>query len=231
MRRPIIGITTSACADGQLTVRDSYIQAITAHGGLPCPLCTDTDSIALTDLCDTLDGLLFGGGCDLNPNHYGETVIHPSVEISDARERFELALFSAFMQTKKPIFGICRGVQLMNVALGGSLIQHLDGHRQTPTAGNIPTHDVLLAEKSLLCRICGCDRISVNSFHHQAIKHIGKDASISAITPNGVVEGIELPQSVHPFFLGVQWHPELFWREHPSASLLFSAFVSACVQK
>lgn len=231
MRRPVIGIATAAVKELNISIRAAYLNAILDHGGIPCPLAPTTDPARIADLWESLDGLLFSGGVDVDPIHYGETVKHPTVEINAQRDAFELALFNAFLGTKKPILGICRGVQLMNVGLGGTLIQHIEGHRQTPAPRNELTHEVLLADDSLLARLCGCTRLPVNSFHHQAIAHLGKGAVISAITENGVVEGIELPQTLHPFFLGVQWHPEHFYREHPAASALFSGFIDACRER
>ena len=231
MRRPVIGIATAAVKELNISIRSAYLNAILDHGGIPCPLVPTTDPARIADLWESLDGLLFSGGVDVDPLHYGETVKHPTVEINPGRDAFELTLFEAFLKTRKPILGICRGVQLMNVGLGGSLVQHIEGHRQTPAPRNELTHEVLVADDSLLARLCGCTRLPVNSFHHQAVKHLGKGAVISAITENGVVEGIELPQTLHPFFLGVQWHPEHFYREHPAASALFSGFIDACKQR
>lgn len=231
MRRPVIGIATAAVKELNISIRASYINAVLDHGGIPCPLPPIDDPAKIADLCDSLDGLLLSGGVDVDPVHYGETVNHPTVEINPVRDAFELALFTAFFETKKPIFGICRGVQLMNVALGGSLIQHIEGHRQTPVPRDTTTHEVLLADDSRLARICGCNRLAVNSFHHQAVKHLGQGASISAITEDGVIEGIELPETAHPFFLGVQWHPEHFYQENPPISALFSSFIRACSER
>lgn len=228
MQKPLIGIATTALKENYFTMSVFYHNAVMDHGGIPVPLLPNDDPDRIAALCEDLDGLLFAGGADVDPAHYSETVNHPTVEINPVRDAFELALFAAFFPTGKPIFGICRGVQLMNVALGGSLVQHIEGHRQTPTPGNTPTHEVLVADDSLLARLCGCTKLPVNSFHHQAVAHLGKDAVISAITEDGIIEGIELPQTVHPFFLGVQWHPEQFYREHAGTSALFSGFMDAC---
>ena len=126
---------------------------------------------------------------------------------------------------------------MINVALGGTLYQDLPSerpgdvvHKQTEPK-NAFSHSVNLLADTPLHRLVGVERMRANSFHHQAVKHLGKGAVISAITENGVVEGIELPQTLHPFFLGVQWHPEHFYREHPAASALFSGFIDACKQR
>jgi len=227
MRKPVIGITASYSDTGRISMSPAYVDAIRENGGIGCLLSRPTDPAALAALAEDLDGLLFAGGDDVDPARYGETISHPSVSITPARDAFELALFAAFIKTGKPILGICRGVQLLNVALGGSLHQHIDGHRQSPTPGSQPTQTVAVQAGTRLSALAGgADVLPVNSFHHQAVKVPGSGAVVSAYAEDGTIEAIEVPE--HPFLIGVQWHPELFWRTCPAMKQLFSSFVAAC---
>lgn len=230
MRKPIIGITASYGTNGNISMRPAYVDAIRENGGIGCLLSRPTNPDEIAALAADLDGLLFAGGGDIDPVYYGETVAHPSVEITPERDTFELALFAAFIQTGKPIFGICRGIQLMNVALGGSLHQHIEGHRQSPTPGCQPVQPVAVEAGTRLAVLVGmadgASEMPVNTFHHQAVKVPGRGLIVSARAADGIIEAIELPD--HPFFVGVQWHPELFYRDYPAARGLFAGFVAAC---
>lgn len=226
MRKPVIGITASYSSTGRISMNPAYVDAIRENGGIGCLLSRPTDPAAIAALCADLDGLLFAGGDDVDPARYGETISHPSVEITPERDAFELALYAEFVKTGKPILGICRGVQLLNVALGGSLHQHIDNHRQSPTPGSQPTHAVTLTCGTRLAELAdGAETLMVNSFHHQAVKVPGNGAMVTARAEDGTIEALELP--AHPFFVGVQWHPELFWRTCPAMQKLFAAFIAA----
>lgn len=229
MRKPVIGITTSYGTTGNISMRPAYVDAIRENGGIGCLLSRPTDPAEIAALAADLDGLLFAGGNDVDPARYGETVSHPTVEITPERDAFELALFAEFIKTGKPIFGICRGIQLLNVALGGSLHQHIEGHRQTPTPGSQPIQTVTVEAGTRLAALTGITgEMPVNTFHHQAVKVPAKGTVVSARAADGTIEAIELPD--HPFFVGVQWHPELFYRDYPTARGLFAGFVAACRQ-
>lgn len=227
MRKPVIGITASYSETGRISMSPAYVDAIRENGGIGCLLSRPTDPASIAALCADLDGLLFAGGDDVDPVHYGETISHPSVEITPERDVFELALYAEFIKTGKPILGICRGVQLLNVALGGSLHQHIEAHRQSPTPGSQPTHAVTLEGGSRLAELAeGAETLMVNSFHHQAVKTAGSGAVITARAEDGTIEALEVPD--HPFFVGVQWHPEQFWRTCPAMQRLFAEFIEAC---
>ena len=147
----------------------------------------------------------------------------------------ELALLKLVMEAQKPILGICRGIQLINVGLGGSLYQDIPSqvksdfplaHRQTH-AYKIPSHHVNVKEGSFLSRITGgCLSLEVNSMHHQAIKQTAPGLEACAWASDGIIEAIEMPD--YPFLLGVQWHPEYLWQDNKQAAALFEAFVDAC---
>ena len=233
MRKPVIGITASYSDSGRISMNPAYVDAIRENGGIGCLLSRPTDPAELAALAADLDGLLFAGGDDVDPARYGETISHPSVKITAERDAFELALFAEFVQTGKPILGICRGIQLLNVALGGSLHQHIEGHRQSPTPGSQPVQSVTVEAGTLLARLIGHSEglgaLPVNTFHHQAVKQPGRGTIVSARAADGIIEAIELPD--YPFLLGVQWHPELFWRHYPAIQGIFAGFVAACRAK
>lgn len=220
--RPIIGITPSV-SERVIKMRENYAEAILDVGGIPVFLPHTVDGYRLDEYCDMLDGLLFAGGADVDPRYYGERVEFDSVEISAERDEFELALFSRFNATGKPILGICRGIQLINVALGGSLYQHIEGHRQT--GGGAP-QTVNVLSGSLLSAAIGADGdIPVNSYHHQAVKRIAEGLAVSATSPDGTVEALERTEG--GFLLAVQWHPEMIYRDETRFAGIFATFVKA----
>jgi len=166
------------------------------------------------DYIDLLDGLVVTGGAfDVDPSLYGANERHDSVVTKDRRTAFELAVLRGFLKADRPMLGICGGQQLLNVALGGSLIQHIPdsvtdclAHEQ-PNPRTEPGHDVAVQAGSLLHRLgSGADKLAVNSAHHQAAQHVGDGVVISGRAPDGVIEAIEVPN--RRFCLGVQWHPE-----------------------
>lgn len=226
VRKPIIGISPSQ-NDGFIKMRANYAESIIDAGGIPVFLPYTTEKSRIADYTRDLDGLLFAGGVDVDPKYYGETVMFDSVEINEARDSFELALFTSFYASGKPIFGICRGIQLINVALGGSLFQHLDGHHQSKTDGSEAfIRNASLTHGTRLCGICGGEAvIHTNSFHHQAVKQPAPGVVVSAVADDGIIEAIEKPD--YGFLLAVQWHPEMFYRRNSHAAALFRAFVSA----
>ena len=218
--RPIIGISPSV-SDGFIRMRQNYAEAIIDAGGVPVFLPYTDDRERLSEYSEMLDGLLFAGGADLDPKYYGETVGFDSVEITPERDGFELALFPVFFETGKPILGICRGIQLMNVALGGSLYQHIGNHRQD---GSGAPCEAEVKEGTRLSEIFGASgKISINSYHHQAVKRVADGLTVSALSPDGICEAFELP--CDRFFVGVQWHPEMLYKNDGNSENLFRAFV------
>ena len=233
--RPLIGLTLDSEPAGGWSrlpwyaLRQNYFSAVIAAGGLPMALPHHPD-LAEAYL-DTVDGLLVTGGAfDVDPALWGDEAPHPKVTLKPGRTDFELAATRAALKRDKPVLGICGGQQLLAVAFGGTLIQHIpDGvpgalaHEQ-PNPRTEPGHEVAIAAGTLLARIVGKTRMAVNSAHHQAVATAGTGAIVNATAPDGVVEGIEHPG--HRFALGVQWHPE--YAVDPADPLIFSAFVAAC---
>jgi putative glutamine amidotransferase len=234
MAQPIIGLTLDHEPPGGWSkfpwyaIRENYCNAVRHAGGLPVLLPHEPDAAEL--YLDRIDGLIVtGGGFDVDPALFGATSRHPTVTTKDRRTAFELAAAREALAREMPVLGICGGQQLLNVALGGTLIQHIPDevpdalpHRQ-PNPRNEPGHDVRIVAGTLLHRIAGVERLPVNSAHHQAVKEAGPGVVIDAVAEDGVVEGIEDPR--RRFCLGVQWHPEFEINE--ADQRIFRAFVTA----
>lgn len=192
--------------------RPDYVTSLEQAGAIVRVLDAATDR--LPGALDDCDGLLMTGGVDVDPREYGETP-HPTVETDETRDDFELALARLAIARDLPLLAICRGVQVLNVAAGGSLIQDLPSQHpsDTPHAINEPrnaiAHDVTITPGTCLSLLLGAPAMAVNSRHHQAVKDTAPGFVVSAVSPDGVVEAIERPAST--FCVGVQWHPENFW--------------------
>ena len=179
------------------------------------------------------DGLLLSGGEDMDPKYYGQTPTEKCGEIVPRRDEVEMKMLEAFFATGKPILGICRGEQLMNVYFGGALHQDIVDiskcrHNDYPHK-NLGCHIVSLTGGTKLARIMRKQTLRVNSLHHQAAATVGKDIIISAVSADGIIEGIE--HATHPFCVGVQWHPEHMVRYCKQQRRIFEAFVAACKGK
>jgi len=242
--RPIIGITTTnlkALPGIPESVPDSWVMsqrfilAPTFSGGLPwlVPLLEKAED--LRPVYERLDGILIPGGADVDPSCYGEDR-HEKCERSDPpRDRVELQLIRWAMEDGKPVLGICRGIQLINLAVGGSLWQDLAAqcpdtgkHDYFPNQGferDALTHDIDVLEGSRLAEILGARRLRVNSMHHQALCRVGEGLLVSArSSEDDVVEAVELPG--HPFMIGIQWHPEALAHSDLVQRKLFDALVA-----
>jgi putative glutamine amidotransferase len=231
--RPLIGVTTSELRPSHLaTLRHAdpprsemalgttYAQAIAAAGGVPVVL-PPVDADAIAHLLEHLDGVCLSGGPDLDPVAYGAHTRHPELgPTAPALDDYELALARAADVCGLPVLGVCRGAQALNVARGGTLHQHVAGHRQSEPA-TTPTHAVALAPSSRLAQIAGATELVVNSFHHQAVDAPGAGLRVVGRASDGGVEAIE--DTARPFVIGVQWHAETL----PAHAPLFAALVAA----
>ena len=225
MKRPLIGITCSKTAEGKIAMSQNYLNSVWEAGAVPVFLAYTEDEDKLSEYAQVFDGFLFGGGDDMDPARYGEEKMFDSVEIDADRDAFELTLYRHVKATGKPILGICRGIQLLNVAEGGSLYQHIDGHRQD-APGTTTDQKTIVFEGSMLHELTQKSEILVNSFHHQNIKALAPTLTADAESEDGYIEAAHMEG--HPFYLGVQWHPEIFRQQDPAMQRVFAAFVNAC---
>lgn len=222
----MIGISANYQEDqNSYFLREDYCSSILKAGGIPLIIPPFQDLSLIDYYLNICSAVLFSGGGDIDPYYWGETADKELGIISPERDLFELDLCLKAISLKIPILGICRGCQLLNVATGGNIIQHITSsmcHTQKAPR-NYPIHDIFIFKESLLYRIMQQEYIRVNSFHHQAVKIPGDKLYISAQAADGTIEAIEF--SAAPFVIGVQWHPECM---HDSNSfLLFKAFVNA----
>ena len=234
-RRPVIGITLDSEEPGGYSkmpwyaIRKNYCEAVTEAGGVPVLLPHEVEMVPA--YLDMIQGLVISGGAfDLDPVLFGAQDRHASVTLKPGRSAFELALVRGALDRDMPILGICGGLQVLAVVLGGSLIQHIPDevpgalNHEQPGPHTQTGHEVELRAGSRLAHIAGAARIAVNSTHHQAVKTVGPGCVISATAPDGVVEAIELPGK--RFCIGVQWHPE--YHVNPTDTALLRALVEAC---
>jgi putative glutamine amidotransferase len=236
MLAPLIGITTSVTVGTtpeRAYVNGTYIRAVQDAGGIPLLLTPHFTSDVQAALWQRLDGLVLTGGGDIEPSRFGEARGPAVDDVSPARDDLELGLTRRAVADDVPLFAICRGIQVLNVALGGTLVQDLASERPgtLPHAQKAPRHQPthavkVMGEGTRLGRVLGCLEIDVNSMHHQAIKQLGEGLREVAWAPDGVVEGVEMPGDDR-FVLGVQWHPEELVGHDQAARNLFAAIVDA----
>ena len=210
------------------------MRALKAAGAIPVVMPLDASEEDLKQLSQDLDGFLFTGGPDVHPFLFGEETQAHCGNVSPARDQMEISLLPMIMELQKPILGICRGIQVLNIALGGNIWQDIPSqvtrdfplaHSQ-PFSYDMPCHTVVLTEGSLLARISESSSIKVNSMHHQAVKDLAPGLIASAYSTDYLIEALEMPD--YPFFIGVQWHPEYLWEKNKEAFRLFQTFVKAC---
>ncbi|TSI10124.1 gamma-glutamyl-gamma-aminobutyrate hydrolase family protein [Lysinibacillus sp. BW-2-10] len=230
--KPIIGITMTVIKE-KYNINVPYVQSVLEAGGLPfcIPFGVEKDAAQVVEV---IDGLLLTGGVDVHP-HYFQEEPHPQLgEVMLERDKVEIALAHAALNKKLPIFAICRGIQLLNVALGGTLYQDINAqYEQEPllhkqqALRHEPSHFVDVVQGSILHKIVGKDRIAVNSLHHQAVKDVSDILKVSSRASDGIIEAMELEN--YPFCIAVQWHPEeMAVKGDTHSRELFRAFIEAC---
>ncbi|MEW6544582.1 MAG: gamma-glutamyl-gamma-aminobutyrate hydrolase family protein [Nitrospirota bacterium] len=242
--KPLIGVTPDFNAGDRKEwggkeptyfLRARYVRAVEDLGGLPVILPLTSDPALQRRLLKGLDGLLLtGSGPDLPPRLYGERQRYRFRVMSRQRYEFELGVARLAVKARVPILGVCGGMQVLNVALGGSLVQDIAAQcpsalqHRAPGPATKAAHPVQVAPRSLLRRITRGARILVNSSHHQSVKKPAAALTVSAEAPDGIIEAVEAADaSRHPFLLGVQWHPEFLYDRDETQRRLFLAFLAA----
>jgi putative glutamine amidotransferase len=234
MPLPVVGITLDSEKPGFYSklpwyaLRENYSDMVAGAGGLPLLLPHHADQAA--DYAARIDALIVTGGAfDVDPALFGATTRHAKVTTKDRRTAFEIAILREALARDMPVLGICGGQQLLNVVLGGTLIQHIPdevagalAHEQ-PNPRTEPGHSVRVVAGTLLHRVTGRAEMGVNSAHHQAVKDLAEGVVVDAVAPDGVIEGIEDPR--RRFCLGVQWHPE--YGIDPGDARIFAALIEA----
>ncbi len=235
MNAPLIGVTISVTVDKspeRAYVNAAYLVALQEAGGIPVLLPPSLAADARAALWERLAGIILTGGGDIDPKRFGEAE-HPAVaDVSAARDALELDLVERALGAGVPLLAFCRGIQVLNVALGGSLYQDIPSEPGSPIAHaqaeprHQPTHPVKVEERTKLAGVLGTLDLEVNSFHHQSIRRLGRGLRVVASSPDGIVEGVELGGG-DGFVLGVQWHPEDLVGHDPAARRLFASLVDA----
>lgn len=233
---PIIGLTSSFGATDDLDrvfLPSNYLETIRHFGAIPLLIPVKATQMELEYLLGQCDGLLLTGGNDIDPALYGEQILNDTVEPAPERDEMESRLCHMAAQRGIPLLGICRGIQIMNVAFGGSLYQDIPAQIPSYIAHRMEkpyhrsSHSCILTPDSPLHKLVGSHLISVNSHHHQAVKGIAPGFSVMGRCEDGVIEAIWNPDK--KFMWGVQWHPERIWDIEDSSAKLFEAFIRACL--
>ncbi|MDR1803198.1 MAG: gamma-glutamyl-gamma-aminobutyrate hydrolase family protein [Treponema sp.] len=232
MKMPLIGITPMWDEkDGRVYIYTGYIRGLEKAGAAPVILPLGVPESVLKQIAEYCDGFLFSGGADLDPKYYGQAKAEHCGDVCEVRDKMEEYIFrEGVLAQNKPALGICRGIQLFNAFLGGSLYQDLPtefssaiNHRQKPPY-SVPAHEIRLLPESPLGRLIGKERLEVNSHHHQAINALAEGFEVMAYADDGVVEAVYMPG--RRYVWGVQWHPELMPNEDATAKI-FASFVSS----
>lgn len=231
--KPIIGVTPLWDDEREsLWMLPGYMDGIQSAGGLPIMLPLTSDPEKLSQLSRLCSGFLFTGGHDVSPELYHQQPLPDVISACKARDDMELHLLHLALQQDKPILGICRGIQFINAALGGTLYQDLPTQHPSATEHHMAppydraVHTVSILPQTPLHRLLGTDSLSVNSYHHQAIKDLSDQLTAMAISEDGLIESVCMPGK--KFLWATQWHPEFSWKSDESSRKIFQAFVHTC---
>ena len=238
--KPVIGITAHIMSEesslshepfGHSHIGNTYVIAVSKSGGIPVIIPSSLNKEERAKMVELCDGFLFSGGLDISPSFYDEDAHLNLMRTNIAFDNTQIGLMKDVLRSGKPILGICRGHQVMNVACGGSLYQdtsEIPGSyiKHSHETGNADiAHKISIKEGSILHQLFG-DQLFVNSYHHQSLKALGDNVIVTACAADGVVEAIELKN--HPFALGVQWHPEAMYAiGNETMKPIFDAFIKA----
>lgn len=210
-------------------MKSKYAKSLERAGAEVCWIELENIDQAIAQMLEC-DGLLLPGGADINPNLYGQEPTDKCGKPNELRDKAEMKMLEAYLDTKKPIFCICRGFQLLNVFFGGTLYQDIKDEQKCKHSDffskNKGSHKVKITADTKLGKSIDDESIMVNSIHHQAIDQVGKDLAVAAISEDGFIEALE--HSMHPYCIGVQWHPEHMSKKSKTQQKLFDAFVNAC---
>ncbi len=230
--RPIIGITMNTRGE----FSSYYVESVERAGGCPIILSSVDNCETLEPVLDKLDGIIFSGGTDINPFYYNDAPRYGLEEVKPKRDRYEFQLLkTCFEEYSFPILGICRGMQLLNIFQGGTMYQCLEKEKpeglmhalMTKFPLHYPSHIVEIEKDSRLFGLVKEKQIYVNSLHHQGVKDIGENLLATAVAPDGIIEGLELPGE--RFVVAVQWHPEMMSEKDEYAKAIFGGFVRECI--
>ena len=232
MSKPMIGILPLVDMEREsYWMLPGYMKGIEAAGGIPVMLPLTTDYKIIQRLVENFDGFLLTGGQDVSPKLYGEEILSECGQINQQRDEMEQILIKQVIELDKPMLGICRGIQILNAVLGGTLYQDLPmqysseiDHYMMPPYDRV-VHKVILNEKAPLYSILNVKEIGVNSYHHQAIKDLSEKLEIAAVSEDGIIEGVYMPDK--KFVLAMQWHPELSYQVDENSMKIFDIFVNA----
>ncbi|VAW39512.1 Para-aminobenzoate synthase, amidotransferase component [hydrothermal vent metagenome] len=241
VHKPLIGCTTYRKASNQtrpieiIGLMPSYLEAISAAGGIPVMIPLGLSEADLLEIVQRVDGIVLPGGGDIEPSVYEGTRHNLVLSVDEDRDRVEMVVARTAVFHKKPLLAICRGVQLLNVSLSGSLWE--DVEVMMPQAmrhefvnsnpRNYLAHDVTIEADSLLAKLLDCTETAVNSLHHQGIRRLADGLRVTAVAPDGLIEGVEVID--HPYAIGVQWHPENIIHNAPHMLGLFRGLVEAAI--
>lgn len=229
-KKPIIGITSSY-NEGRYCLFTTYSSAISSQGGIPLIIPFTSDADTVEQIVDICDGILLSGGADIDPKFYGEEIYNDTVVVGKFRDEFELLTFSLARRKNKPIMAICRGMQLINVALGGSLYQDLPSQYESdiihaqPAPKTEPWHSVNTVKDTPLYRLAKSEVMTANSFHHQAVKRLGDGLVPMAYADDGIVEAMYCEGD--EYVRAYQWHPERLYTIDENNRLIFRDFINA----
>lgn len=229
--QPIIGIIGKTDENKKSEINRDYVYAIEQSGGVPILLPYSENADVIRSYVEACNGFLFVGGVDIDPSYYDEKTLNDTVSVCKERDEFDFAVLREVLKTSKPILAICRGIQLVNVALGGTLIQDIPTqinslilHKQREGRYEF-SHSVSIEKNSPLYEIVKLDNLRVNSFHHQAIAKLGKDLSVMAKSEDGIIEAV--CGVGDRYIRAYQWHAELLFDVDESARQIFREFVLA----